>query len=102
MWLNGGQPHPAKQLVHLGRLGDFSFPIQLGPHEHWRQAASPEKPCVRAVLTLSLVPRSITMALALPISHQLGASAGITAPGVMLTGETPHTCLHALTVTHGR
>lgn len=29
------------------------------------------------------------MALALPISHQLHASAGITALGVMLTGHTP-------------
>ncbi|KAL3139383.1 hypothetical protein ABBQ38_003717 [Trebouxia sp. C0009 RCD-2024] len=37
-------------------------------------------------LTLAMIPRSVTMALALPISHQLHASAGITALGVMLTG----------------
>ena len=39
-----------------------------------------------AVLTLSLIPRSITMALALPIAAQLGASPGIVAAGVMITG----------------
>lgn len=42
--------------------------------------------CFIADFTLSLMPRSITMALALPIAAQLHASAGITALGVMLTG----------------
>ena len=41
---------------------------------------------VHADLTLAMIPRSVTMALALPIAHQLHASAGITALGVMLTG----------------
>ena len=41
---------------------------------------------VCADLTLAMIPRSVTMALALPIAHQLHASAGITALGVMLTG----------------
>ena len=35
-----------------------------------------------------MIPRSVTMALALPIAHQLHASAGITALGVMLTGQS--------------
>ena len=39
-----------------------------------------------ADLTAAMIPRSVTMALALPISSQLHASAGITALGVMLTG----------------
>lgn len=34
------------------------------------------------------------MALALPIAHQLHASAGITALGVMLTGHTPETACY--------
>lgn len=37
-------------------------------------------------LTAAMIPRSVTMALALPIASQLHASAGITALGVMLTG----------------
>ncbi|DBA89179.1 hypothetical protein WJX77_010210 [Trebouxia sp. C0004] len=37
-------------------------------------------------LTAAMIPRSVTMALALPIATQLHASAGITALGVMLTG----------------
>lgn len=40
-----------------------------------------------ADLTLAMIPRSVTMALALPIAQQLHASAGITALGVMLTGH---------------
>lgn len=40
-----------------------------------------------ADLTLAMIPRSVTMALALPIASQLHASAGITALGVMLTGH---------------
>lgn len=43
---------------------------------------------VHADLTLAMIPRSVTMALALPIAHQLHASAGITALGVMLTGHS--------------
>ena len=42
----------------------------------------------RAGLTAAMIPRSVTMALALPIAHQLHASAGITALGVMLTGQS--------------
>ena len=42
-----------------------------------------------ADLTAAMIPRSVTMALALPIASQLHASAGITALGVMLTGLAP-------------
>lgn len=51
-----------------------------------RKRLSMMYPSVMADLARALVPRSITVALALPIAAQLGAPAPIVAAGVCLTG----------------
>ena len=53
---------------------------------HNRSNSHNHVPC--AGLTAAMIPRSVTMALALPIASQLHASAGITALAVMLTGQS--------------
>ena len=59
--------------------------------------------CAAADLARAVIPRSVTVALALPIANQLDAPLAITAAAVLLQGARPsHTLQHSAVTVLGR